>query len=200
MSITQDPASKSLVDKEDTAQQQLKSLIHKDNDTDNEEIKSGGNGSNGDEKVKKNPEEEPKKPVNAGRKLMQYAKKEWCMFIWGTITLVGGNFGQLVIPYYVGLFTDKISNGKFNEVYPLCWQLVLINLVSDSLNQFLIHNNCFFKYQAASICTFARASIFNLMSERVAKSLRGDLYASILNKDVEFFDSRKTGDLCKKPL
>jgi hypothetical protein len=38
------------------------------------------------------------------------------------------------------------------------------------------------------------------MSERVAKSLRGDLYASILNKDVEFFDSRKTGDLCKKPL
>ncbi len=35
------------------------------------------------------------------------------------------------------------------------------------------------------------------MSERIAKSLRGDLYASILNKDIEFFDSRKTGDLRK---
>jgi ABC-type bacteriocin/lantibiotic exporter with double-glycine peptidase domain len=64
-------------------------------------------------------------------------------------------------------------------VYSLCWQLVLINL-------------------AASICVFIRGTIFNLMSEKVARSLRGDLYASIMNKDVEFFDSRKTGDLLSR--
>jgi hypothetical protein len=35
------------------------------------------------------------------------------------------------------------------------------------------------------------------MSEKIALNLRGDLYTSLINKDVEFFDSKKTGDLCK---
>ena len=41
---------------------------------------------------------------------------------------------------------------------------------------------------------------YNVMSERIAKALRLDLYSSLINKDVEFFDSRKTGDLCKSYL
>ncbi len=110
---------------------------------------------------------------------MQYAKREWLLFIIGTIMLFGGNTGDLVIPYYVGLFTDRISSKKYEDVYTLCWQLILINL-------------------GASLCVFFRGSIFNLLSERVAKGLRRDLYASIMNKDVEFFDSRKTGDLLSR--
>jgi ABC-type multidrug transport system fused ATPase/permease subunit len=39
--------------------------------------------------------------------------------------------------------------------------------------------------------------LYNLISERIARNIRGDLYASLINKDVEFFDSKKTGDLCK---
>lgn len=41
---------------------------------------------------------------------------------------------------------------------------------------------------------------YNVISERIAKNLRGDLYESLINKDVEFFDSKKTGDLCKFAL
>lgn len=37
-----------------------------------------------------------------------------------------------------------------------------------------------------------------IMSERIARSLRGDLYTSLIKKDVEFFDSKKTGELRKK--
>lgn len=37
--------------------------------------------------------------------------------------------------------------------------------------------------------------LYNLISERIAKDLRNDLYISLVNKDVEFFDNRKTGDL-----
>lgn len=44
--------------------------------------------------------------------------------------------------------------------------------------------------------TFLRAAIFYVISERMAKALRGDLFDSIVEKDVEYFDSRKTGDLC----
>jgi hypothetical protein len=39
---------------------------------------------------------------------------------------------------------------------------------------------------------------YNVVSERIAKTLRGDLFYSIILKDVEFFDSRKSGDLCKR--
>jgi len=39
--------------------------------------------------------------------------------------------------------------------------------------------------------------LYNVISERIAKNLRKDLYQSLVNKDVEFFDGRKTGDLRK---
>jgi len=35
------------------------------------------------------------------------------------------------------------------------------------------------------------------MSERIAKNLRGDFYESIINKDIAFYDERRTGDLSK---
>jgi hypothetical protein len=83
----------------------------------NDKEKTGEGDNVKDEKA----EEQKKPPVNAGKKLMVYAKREWCMFVWGIITLIGGSIGQLVIPYYVGLFTNKISKGLYKEVYPLCW-------------------------------------------------------------------------------
>jgi len=101
------------------------------------------------------------------------------LFIFGTVTLVGGNIGDLSIPYFIGRFVDTIGRRDFQEVYTLCWQLVLIVL-------------------ASSICVFIRGFLYNLISERIAKNLRGDLYTRLINKDVEFFDSRKTGDLLSR--
>lgn len=42
-----------------------------------------------------------------------------------------------------------------------------------------------------------RGAAFNAMSERIAKNIRKDFYESTINKDVAFFDERRTGDLCK---
>lgn len=50
----------------------------------------------------------------------------------------------------------------------------------------------------SSIAVFIRGTLFNLISERIAKNLRSDLYSSIVNKDVAFFDDRKTGDLLSR--
>ena len=43
-----------------------------------------------------------------------------------------------------------------------------------------------------------RAAIFNILSERIARNLRRDFYASIINKDIAFFDERRTGDLVSR--
>lgn len=44
-----------------------------------------------------------------------------------------------------------------------------------------------------------RASTFNIMSESIAKNLRRDYFEAVMNKDVSFFDERRTGDLRKFP-
>jgi hypothetical protein len=44
----------------------------------------------------------------------KYFKQEMSIFIWATISLVGGNFGQLVIPYYIGAFVDIMNKGEFD--------------------------------------------------------------------------------------
>lgn len=61
------------------------------------------------------------KIVNPTRKLMKYMKEEKWTFFWATLGLIGGNMGQLVIPYYVGLFTDAIANKDYDYVYTLAW-------------------------------------------------------------------------------
>ena len=42
-----------------------------------------------------------------------------------------------------------------------------------------------------------RAAIFNILSERIARNLRRDYFASVLSKDMAFFDERRTGELSK---
>ena len=59
--------------------------------------------------------------VNPTKKLMKYMKKEWHTMFWATIALVLGNMGQLVIPYYIGLFVDNITTRNFDHVYTLAW-------------------------------------------------------------------------------
>ena len=36
------------------------------------------------------------------------------------------------------------------------------------------------------------------MSERIARSLRQDTFDSVVNKDIEFFDSNKVGELLSR--
>ena len=43
-----------------------------------------------------------------------------------------------------------------------------------------------------------RAAIFNILSERISRNLRKDFYESVINKDIAFFDERRTGDLISR--
>ena len=43
-----------------------------------------------------------------------------------------------------------------------------------------------------------RAAIFNILSERIARNLRKDFYSAVINKDIGFFDERRTGDLVSR--
>ena len=43
-----------------------------------------------------------------------------------------------------------------------------------------------------------RAAIYNILSERIARNLRKDFYDNLINKDIPFFDEKRTGDLVSR--
>ncbi len=57
---------------------------------------------------------------------------EWMLLLFATVALLLANLGQLVIPYYVGIFVDAISKADYEKVYRLTWQLMVIVFVSNS--------------------------------------------------------------------
>jgi hypothetical protein len=68
-------------------------------------------------------------PKGSFKKMLKYLNGEWCTFFWATIALLIANLGQLVIPYYVGVFVDAIATQDYERVYRLTWQLMLIVFV-----------------------------------------------------------------------
>lgn len=57
---------------------------------------------------------------------MKYFAKEKGIFAIACVALVGGNLGELAVPFYVGLIIDSISKGQTPDVYDRAWQLILI--------------------------------------------------------------------------
>jgi len=80
---------------------------------------------------------EKPKPKGSFRKMTKYLKGEFWAFFWATIALLLANLGQLVIPYYVGVFIDGIANEDYDKVYRLTWQLMLIVFVRSPNNDTL---------------------------------------------------------------
>jgi len=49
-----------------------------------------------------------------------------------------------------------------------------------------------------SFCRMGNDYLFGLTSERLGKKLRQDLFKSLLEKDVAFYDEGRTGDLLSR--
>jgi ABC-type multidrug transport system fused ATPase/permease subunit len=50
----------------------------------------------------------------------------------------------------------------------------------------------------SGLATAVRGATFNTISEKIANQLRYDLLYFIINKDVGFFDTQKTGDILSR--
>jgi len=117
--------------------------------------------------------------LNPTRRLFSYLWREWILFAIGIISLFLGTFGSFVTPLYVGWVIDALNTEEYEKINGLTLQLIIIIAVS-------------------SIFVLIRAYSFNLISEKIAYNLRHDIFYSIIHKDVEFFDSRRVGDLLSR--
>ena len=85
----------------------------------------------------------------------------------------------MAVPYYIGKIIDVINKGELDQIDDICIKLIAVIAL-------------------ASICVGLRAAIFNMLSEQIARNLKRDYYKSIVNSDIAFFDSKRTGELISR--
>jgi ABC-type multidrug transport system fused ATPase/permease subunit len=131
------------------------------------------------EKKDEKPQRTQEQKAESNKFIMSLLANEKCRIFFGIVFLLGGEVGNLAIPMFIGAVINLLQEDKYEEIETLC--LILIGLVLFS-----------------AICIFFRGNIFNIMSEQIAKNLRGTFYEKMLKKDISFYDDRKTGDLVSR--
>jgi ABC-type bacteriocin/lantibiotic exporter with double-glycine peptidase domain len=82
---------------------------------------------------------------------------------------LGGSLSSFAVPALLGLVVDAMNNKDWHLISMYCLYMLLIVVFSG-------------------IMVLIRGTTFNMMSERIAKFLRYDLFYFLINKDITFFD------------
>ena len=114
------------------------------------------------------------------KRLLRYSFREWRLLILANICLVLSAVGQMTIPYFGGKMIDIITKAKDEGALNQITMLILTICI------------------VSSIFTLLRSFLFGIIGERVIRQLRQDLFEAIIEKDIEFFDSQKSGELLSR--
>jgi ATP-binding cassette subfamily B protein len=105
-------------------------------------------------------------------------KKYKCLMFLGLLFNLLGLVGEFVTPLFIGLIIDTIVKEDFDEVKKLTIIWTIFNT-------------------AGALFAGIQRYIFNITTEKIGQDLRKTTFNSVIEKDVAFFDERKTGDLSK---
>jgi ATP-binding cassette subfamily B protein len=100
--------------------------------------------------------------------------------LWGLFFLILSSAAGLVYPQFVRWLIDRVLSLKD--------ELLLSNVVVG----------LFFALALSMVAGSIRYYLFTLSGERIVIKLRAQLYQSILNQEVAFFDVNRTGDLMSR--
>ena len=92
----------------------------------------------------------------------------------GCLFISLSNLSEFSTPVLVGWSIDAMMTERYSDVY---WYMLYF----------------FISVVITSIFTGLRARWFNLMSDRIERDIRDDLYKCVIYKDLNFFDRNRTG-------
>lgn len=103
------------------------------------------------------------------------------MFIFGTIGLIFATLSLLAIPYLCGEIVDAMSsaNRSYDKLKEIGYQFMVAVAIGG-------------------VFSFVRGYCFNVLGEHVSLELKSDFYGNVLQKDVEFYDSNKSGEILSR--
>ncbi len=113
-------------------------------------------------------------------RLLALARPQWRMLALGTVFLFVGSAAGLAFPQAMRFIMD----GAFTERSP--------ELVDQAAAAMLV----IFLVQGVAIA--GRSYLFTVVGERIVTNLRKTVYSRILDQEVAFFDSRRTGELISR--
>jgi len=123
----------------------------------------------------------PAQEGSALKVMLGYSGRQAIWFVIGLVSLVGGSASNFAVPALIGFVVDAM------KADPVDW---------DAINYYCLGMMVIVIFSAVMV--WIRGTTFNLMSERIAKEVRYDLFYFILHKDVAFFDETKTGDILSR--
>ena len=121
-------------------------------------------------------DESPQLPL---RRLLALAKPEWRRLVVATIFLLVGGTASLAYPRVIGVLIDASVEGG----------IATINLAAVAMA-------IIFAVQA--VAAALRYYLFSIAGERIVTRLREQVYRSIIDQEIGFFDARKTGELTSR--
>lgn len=114
------------------------------------------------------------------KNLYSITKSEWKSLGIGTFFLVSSSALNLSIPTIVGWLIDDITSGEGKVAIDYYAGLLIIIFVS------------------IGISTFFRSYLFTIAGERIVMTLQKNLFTSLVNQDISFFDVHRTGELTNR--
>lgn len=97
-------------------------------------------------------------------------------------------FGSLIVEFAVPYFSSKmIGLAAKSKEDDQAW---------NDLKMYGLYLGVIVIWSA--LCSFFRGLLFQLASERIARTMRNDLYKAILSQEVGYFDENKTGSLISR--
>jgi len=122
------------------------------------------------------------------RRIVALARPEWRLLLSGTVALAVGSAASLLYPQAIRVIIDgALGTGAptiFGPAGP------------DSVDHAALAMAALALAQGLAIALRARS--FGVAGERVVTRLRKELYGSILEQEVAFFDERRTGELTSR--
>jgi len=110
---------------------------------------------------------------------MKYQYKRCGDMIAGIFFLFLGSLASFAVPGLLGFVVDAMLANDKERIRDLCLYMLLICVGSG-------------------IASGCRGATFNLMSFKIARDIKYDLYWYLVRKDVTFFDEKKTGDILSR--
>ncbi|HSL19796.1 MAG TPA: ABC transporter transmembrane domain-containing protein [Methylomirabilota bacterium] len=113
------------------------------------------------------------------RRLLALARPEWRRLAVATVFLVIGGGAGLAYPKFIGVLIDAAVEGG-----------------AEAINRTALIMAAIFAVQAVAVAL--RYYLFSTAGERIVTRLREAVYRSIIDQEIAFFDSRRTGELTSR--
>ena len=90
-----------------------------------------------------------------------------------------GSTIDLLAPNYIGSILDKFREDDFDTIHHIVFEWVGVSIFS-------------------ALCSALREAIFGTASQKLGRNMRQMFFESLINKDVNFYDNNKTGEMLSR--